>query len=458
MSCPFLTGNMAGDMANPHLGGFPDLKDDPMLSADAHYVTPGMPDLDKVKPGDWVDILGNGLLRKQLLKRGRGKRTMPRDGDKVTIHCFGSLKKDGTTFMDTRKDNAPLSFWLGEGEVPWGWDIGLPLWEEGEVARLASDHTYGYGDAGLPPSVPPKTWVDFEIELVSVERRPVFGEMSAADRIAYAKSKRTHGKKQFADRDPDAAAASFALADIMFQRASAVVLKNRLEELRRIKDTPAAKTEEGDDHTRMAATLEAAFPGMGDLGRMIAQGPGGAATDETGAGGLLTPADRRVWVSCLNWLTRVRLDMKMNDGARDASSRAMLLDPKNPKTLAQAAWLLITLGDNMAAAMQALRALHIKPECSAAKKVVDELEVTAPGDVKDARAEFKRVLAREKKEAKAERDAELGRGGIPFKMILLALVFAALSVVAALYLNPSAGGFPISGGGQRIRTNQRFTA
>ncbi|XP_020625930.1 uncharacterized protein LOC110063302 [Orbicella faveolata] len=60
----------------------------------------------------WMDILGNGLLKKRVLRQGKGQDTRPDKGQRVTIQVAGRTE-DGTG-VDW---NSSLEFILGEGEV-----------------------------------------------------------------------------------------------------------------------------------------------------------------------------------------------------------------------------------------------------------------------------------------------------------------------------------------------------
>jgi FKBP-type peptidyl-prolyl cis-trans isomerase len=38
----------------------------------------------------------------------------------------------------------------------------------GEKAKITMDHFYGYGERGYPPTIPPRSVLTFEVELVRI--------------------------------------------------------------------------------------------------------------------------------------------------------------------------------------------------------------------------------------------------------------------------------------------------
>ncbi|MCA9587369.1 MAG: FKBP-type peptidyl-prolyl cis-trans isomerase, partial [Myxococcales bacterium] len=63
----------------------------------------------------------------------------------------------------------PFSFTLGQGRVIRGWDEGIVGMRAGGVRRLKVPPSMGYGARGMPPVIPPRATLVFEIELLEIE-------------------------------------------------------------------------------------------------------------------------------------------------------------------------------------------------------------------------------------------------------------------------------------------------
>ena len=62
---------------------------------------------------------------------------------------------------------SPFEFTLGVGQVIKCWDKGLAMMKEGGKATLTCPWTMGYGTRGAPPSIPPKSTLIFDVELIN---------------------------------------------------------------------------------------------------------------------------------------------------------------------------------------------------------------------------------------------------------------------------------------------------
>jgi hypothetical protein len=70
-------------------------------------------------------------------------------------------------------------FVAGDGTMVPAWDMALRTMKEGERATVqVTDPKYGYGDAGVPPFVPPNAKLEFDIEVINIEDN---GGMMAGD-------------------------------------------------------------------------------------------------------------------------------------------------------------------------------------------------------------------------------------------------------------------------------------
>ncbi|ESW32922.1 hypothetical protein PHAVU_001G029000 [Phaseolus vulgaris] len=98
-------------------------------------------------------------LKKKLLRHGHGWET-PNFNDVVTVHRVGTLL-DGTALGSSNRTDQPLTFALGNGDVP-GLDCGITSMKKGEVAlfTLPAD---GEGDVWRDSN----SVLQFEVELLS---------------------------------------------------------------------------------------------------------------------------------------------------------------------------------------------------------------------------------------------------------------------------------------------------
>ena len=105
--------------------------------------------------------------------------TRPGSGARATthqclyVHYEGALA-DGRTFESSRTSPAngapisPIALELGAGSVMAGWEKGLVAMRVGGTRRLYVPFRLAYGADGRPPSIPPRTDLVFDIELLAV--------------------------------------------------------------------------------------------------------------------------------------------------------------------------------------------------------------------------------------------------------------------------------------------------
>mmetsp|Transcript_46391 Transcript_46391/g.119722 ORF Transcript_46391/g.119722 Transcript_46391/m.119722 type:complete len:148 (-) Transcript_46391:265-708(-) len=74
-------------------------------------------------------------------------------GDTVNMHYTGTLT-DGSKFDSSLDRNRPFTFTLGKGQVIKGWDQGLLNMCIGEKRKLKIPSHLGYGERGMPPTIP----------------------------------------------------------------------------------------------------------------------------------------------------------------------------------------------------------------------------------------------------------------------------------------------------------------
>ncbi|XP_016119146.1 peptidyl-prolyl cis-trans isomerase FKBP8-like, partial [Sinocyclocheilus grahami] len=80
---------------------------------------------------EWLDVLGNGQLRKKVVETGTGPDSRPQRGQNVTIHLKTTLT-DGTVVEELPN----ISFTLGDGDVLQVLDLTVQLMEMSEKALI----------------------------------------------------------------------------------------------------------------------------------------------------------------------------------------------------------------------------------------------------------------------------------------------------------------------------------
>lgn len=106
-----------------------------------------------------------GLVVKDLTA---GTGAAVKSGDTITVHYVGTLM-DGTEFDSSRKRGQPFTFDVGKGQVIKGWDAGLVGMKVGGRRKLIIPSDLAYGDRGAGGTIPPKSTLLFDIELLSIK-------------------------------------------------------------------------------------------------------------------------------------------------------------------------------------------------------------------------------------------------------------------------------------------------
>lgn len=76
-------------------------------------------------------------------------------------------------------------FVVGDGTMVPSWDMALRTMKEGERATVqVTDPKYGYGEAGVPPFVPPNAKLEFDIEVINIEDNSGMMSGDSSDLIA----------------------------------------------------------------------------------------------------------------------------------------------------------------------------------------------------------------------------------------------------------------------------------
>lgn len=94
--------------------------------------------------------------------------TQPQTGSQVYVHYEGRRLTDNFLFdQSSRAGNRPLVFALNGGSVIAGFNDGVAVMREGEIAKLLIPSSLGYGYANLQ-NLPPYTTLKFDVELMAV--------------------------------------------------------------------------------------------------------------------------------------------------------------------------------------------------------------------------------------------------------------------------------------------------
>ncbi len=102
-------------------------------------------------------------LKYIIHEAGTGEK--PATGKMVSVNYAGFLT-DGKPFDNSFKRGSSFDFPLGQGRVIKGWDEGIALLNKGAKATLFIPYELGYGEAGSPPNIPPKSELVFYVELI----------------------------------------------------------------------------------------------------------------------------------------------------------------------------------------------------------------------------------------------------------------------------------------------------
>uniref|UniRef100_A0A8C1INF5 peptidylprolyl isomerase n=1 Tax=Cyprinus carpio TaxID=7962 RepID=A0A8C1INF5_CYPCA len=160
---------------------------------------------------EWLDVLGNGQLRKKIVEAGAGPDSRPQRGQIVTIDLKTTLT-DGTVVEELPN----LSFTLGDGDVLQVLDLTVQLMEMGEKAST--------------PAVPPDADLILEVQLLSAEDAPDLELMPPSERISLANRKRERGNVHYQRADYAFAINSYGIALQITEATSRVDISPQEEE------------------------------------------------------------------------------------------------------------------------------------------------------------------------------------------------------------------------------------
>ena len=114
-----------------------------------------------------------------LLTEREGSGAKPGEDDTVEVHYEGRLV-DGSIFDSSHARGRPATF--KPSKVVPGWTLALQMMRPGDKWQLFLPPSLGYGEAGMPPRIPPSAVLIFELELLSVSEE---APMTFLQTVAY---------------------------------------------------------------------------------------------------------------------------------------------------------------------------------------------------------------------------------------------------------------------------------
>jgi len=105
-------------------------------------------------------------LNIEILREGSGNES--KSGDTLVVNYLGTLK-DGTKFDSSYDRGEPFEFTLGNSSVIEGWEQGMLGMKVGEKRKIEIPSSMGYGENGIVGTIPGKSGLIFEVELLEIK-------------------------------------------------------------------------------------------------------------------------------------------------------------------------------------------------------------------------------------------------------------------------------------------------
>ncbi|MGB0938469.1 MAG: FKBP-type peptidyl-prolyl cis-trans isomerase [Colwellia sp.] len=151
------------------------------LAADAEAnIATGQKFLEENAKKEGVQVTESGI-QYVVLVPAEGEK--PTANDTVTVHYTGTFL-NGETFDSSRKNGQPVSFPLN-GVIK-GWTEGVQLMSVGSTYKFTIPSELAYGANGYPPSIPGNSVLEFEIELLDIQRAAEAPEAAQDEHAGHA--------------------------------------------------------------------------------------------------------------------------------------------------------------------------------------------------------------------------------------------------------------------------------
>lgn len=144
----------------------------------------------------YLDLLGNGLLKRKVLEGVDVEDIKPYHGEVVTVNTSGRLQ-DGS-IVDSLTE---FTFYVGEGDVIQAWDLGVMTTKVGQTIELITDPKYAYGELGRDPDIPPNATITYTIKLIKKDEAPDLHKLDIDERLSMGEQKRERGNTLFTRND-----------------------------------------------------------------------------------------------------------------------------------------------------------------------------------------------------------------------------------------------------------------
>ncbi|KAK2588930.1 hypothetical protein KPH14_001785 [Odynerus spinipes] len=324
-----------------------------------------------------IDILGNGQLKKTVIKEGQSG-TRPDRTDYCTLKIIGKLE-DGTIV----EEHENIVIQLGDVEVVQGLDLAIALMNVGEIAEVEVASRFAYGTLGKEPNIPPNSTIWYTVELKSFELEGDIETFSINQRKQIGNKKRERGNWWFTRDEPTLAIQCYRRAlDFLFPSKNT---SNSSDEI-----------EESASDTELQALLE----------------------------------DR---MKVYNNLTAAQIKTQAYDAALKSVENVLTCQPQNVKALFRKGRILHLKGEHSLAYATLLQAAKLEPET---KAIQQELTILREKNVKDAQHEknlYRKMLGTHKTNNATTKDMKnQNKSKIPNKLAWSIIGGAVATVVGVL--------------------------
>jgi len=145
----------------------------------------------------WIDVLGNNLLKKKVLSSGLGVDSRPEKGQEVTI-MYESTTEDGEIYDEKQL----FTFIIADRDTCEALDLCVNLMEKQETCQVIADVKYCY-DKSLerPSKLPTEGSLVYIITLKTVENGPYNTSVPIEKRYKWAESKKVEGNQFFGKKN-----------------------------------------------------------------------------------------------------------------------------------------------------------------------------------------------------------------------------------------------------------------